>query len=167
MATLLLQDKTYYDVDIKKLAHTMANYKTIILVTFMVLAFFGRFIYDIWNYRTLIPLAAFAASLCVFLIPWGHSVYPGLLSIQFVLSFSLFLEGLSPMMVDYVQNKSKGLANSYNSIVSGIPYIMYSFLYVYILDWTNSLLYPIYIIAGINFLIFIYLAIFVKNVKAP
>ena len=103
-STLLLQDKTFYDVDIKDLAHTMANYKTIVFGTFTLLALFGRFIYQTWSYRTLIPLAAFVASLCVFLIPWGHSVYPGLLLIQFLLTFSPFIEGLSPMMVDYVQN---------------------------------------------------------------
>lgn len=164
---MLLQDKTYYDVDIKELAQTMANYATIILVIFMVLAFFGRFIYEIWNYRTLIPLTAFVATICVFLTPWGRSVYPGLLSIQFLLSFSLFLEGLNPMMVDYVQNRSKGLANSYNSIVASLPSIIYSFGYVFVLNYTHSLLFPIYITGGLNFFIFIYLAIFVKNAKKP
>ena len=141
----------------------MANYKTITLVILIVFGFFGRFVYDLWNYRTLIPLTAFTSLLCVILLPWGHSVYPGLLSIHFILSFSLFLEGLNPMMVDYVQNRSKGLAISYKLVMSNIPASLYSFCYVYILDWTGSLLYPIYIIAAINFLIFIYLAIFVKN----
>lgn len=108
---LLLQDKEYYQVDIDSLAHTMANYKTIVTVIFIVLSFFGRFIYDTWSYRCLIPLAGF--------------------------------------------------------IAGALPYVLYSFLYIYILDWTQSLLVPIYVIASINFLIFIYLTIFVKNVNRP
>lgn len=70
------------------------------------------------------------------------------------------------MMVDYVQNRSKGLANSYNAIASSLPYILYSFCYVYILHQTNNLLVPIYIIGSICLLIFLYLAIFVKNVQS-
>lgn len=164
-STLLLQDKTYYNVDVDNLANTMATYKTIVYSTFIIFSFFGRFIYDTWSYRTLIPISAFTASLCVFLIPWGHSVYPGLLIIQFILTLSLFLENLNPMMVDYVQNKSKGLASSYNKIMSTLPKILYAFCYVYILDWTDNLLVPIYIIACINTWVFIYLLIYVKNVK--
>lgn len=71
------------------------------------------------------------------------------------------------MLVDYVQNRSKGMAISYNHIVGSISSLMYSFVYVYVLDWTDSLLVPIYIIGTINFLTFIYLVIFVKNIKAP
>lgn len=102
--TLLLQDKKYYEVDIKSLARTMASYNTILDVIFIVLSLFGRFIYETWNYRTLIPLSVFVATLAIFLMPWGHSVYPGLLLIQFALSFSLFVLGLNPIMVDYIQN---------------------------------------------------------------
>lgn len=129
-STLLLQDKDFYDVDLHSLGRTRATFKTIIGVLLILLSFFGRFFYEVWSYRTLIPMVMFVASASVFALPWGQSLYPGMLTIEFTLLFSLFVEGLNPMMVDYLQNRSKGLALSYNHIIACIATVTFSFGYI-------------------------------------
>ncbi len=87
-------------------------------------------LYDKYGLHLVTAFSTFTVALCVFLLPFGHSVFPGLLCIQTVLNSATIIALFSPMLVVYVADQSKGLAGSYSMIVGALTNILFNFGYL-------------------------------------
>ncbi len=71
---------------------------------------------------------------------------------------------ISPLVVDYVDDTTKGLAGGYLQLTAGISALIYSFVYLSLAEHIN-LMYICFIAGGVCFLAFLYMMIFVIDVK--
>lgn len=81
-------------------------------------------LYDTVGRKPILFVSIIMAGGCLILMPYTGSVYPGLLLSRCgVASSSSAILG-SPLLVDYVHNKSKGVAVALLSLVSGMSIII-------------------------------------------
>ena len=93
----------------------------------MPMLFISGFIYDNLGRRAPIIWVFFIVAVMIAIYPFGGSVYPGLLLIRICLLNALDIQSTSPLLVDYVEQSTKGLAGGYIQAVVCLSAIIFSF----------------------------------------
>ena len=162
-ATILLQDKEYYSVDEDDLGEEFGSVITYTTIVSLPLVFLGGFVYDKMGRRYPMIVTIFIISVTVSLFPYGGSVYPGFFLIFVVNDIALEIFATSPILADYVEKSTKGIAGTYLQLGIGIGALVFSFGLLEIAEEVD-LAYVSYATGIVCFCVFIYQVIFVKDV---
>lgn len=135
---------------------------TYISIITLPIQFVAGFILDTCGRRATLSLCGFIAATMLAILPYGHQLYPGLLLIKTILLASLEIMVISPLLADYVHDRTKGLAGGYIQLSTGVSATLFSFGLLQIAEHVD-LAYVCWIAGGIAFLISIYLLIFITD----
>ncbi len=158
--TLLLQDRHYYEVDEHELGQVQGNYKSIAIFVSLPFIVFSGYLFDRCGPKLVLGMATFVMTVCAFTLPYGETPIPGLLVIHSIIHIGSSVVSASPLLVTYVDDRSKGLANTYNFLVGCLSNNVFTFGFMQLAKMI-PLFYISVIAGGISFLIFIYVSVFV------
>lgn len=96
------------------------------------------------------------------ILPYGQNLYPGLLVINSILLAALEIMVISPLLADYVKDRTKGCAGGYILLATGLSSTLFSFGLLQLSE-SVDLAYLSWIAGGIAFLISIYCLIFISD----
>lgn len=120
----MLKDPDYYDIDVKVLAE---EYSNLSMYTDLTILFFRPFlglILDINGRKWPIVLSMIASGIYCVLLPNLKNLYPGLYLTKVGEHLFLMLSMEAPLIPDYVDKDSIGLASSYTEVVMHIGTIV-------------------------------------------
>ena len=89
--------------------------------------FVAGFVIDKCGRRATLSTCAFIAAAMLAILPFGHHLYPGLLLIKAVQFSALEVITISPLLTDYVEDKTKGMAGGYMQLTSALSSVLFAF----------------------------------------
>lgn len=158
---LYYQDPRYYNVHIDRLGESVSLITLIVQIAQIPFHFLVGFLFDAVNTRLVVFLGLTFLISCTLLFPWGGDLYPGALLLETGMAFGTILSH-PPLIVDHVDNRTKGIAYSYSAVAEGIGGIYSSFFLMQIVQ-SFDLLYGTFILAGSLLLLALYLLCSLKN----
>lgn len=158
---LYYQDQRYYNVEMDRLGEAVTQIALIVNIAQIPVHFIVGYLFDAVNTRLVVFIGQTLLIACIFLFPWGHSLYPGALLFEMGIAFSSNLSH-PPLIVDHVDNRTKGLAFSYSAIAEGIGGIYSSFFVMQIVE-SYDLLYGTIVVGATLLLFSLYLLCNLKN----
>jgi MFS family permease len=102
----ILESPQYYDVaatNVGKVAGDIGFYAEICVVVFDL---FLGIIFDTFGRRIPLVIGYMVCGACIILMPFGGSVYPGLLLLRIFISLGLIPSANTPLLPDYVMEES-------------------------------------------------------------
>ena len=160
--TSILTSRSYYHIDARIAGAFTGNlnfYTELYQITAEVLV--GSF-HDLFGRRIMMLLGYALIGFGVFLYPYSGEVYPWLFLVRICLAQGLTQIIVNPLVNDYVQDATKGVATAYGAIFGGLGAI-FSMLF---LLWLASHvpLETVFLISGsLTLLSFIYSFFFLRN----
>lgn len=126
--------------------------------------FIGGSFHDLFGRKLTIFFGLVIGALSVAVQPWLTTIYPGVLITKLILSIGLAGPSATPLVADYVKNRSRGLASAYKGLSAGIGVIFGMFV---LFSLTNEMSYKesYAIAAGVTILLAFFLLFGVKNTK--
>lgn len=163
--SFILTDHKYYDVPEDKIGTIEGNVayqgEAFVIVTSLVtgplLDTVGRKIPVIIGYMV--------AGIAIFLIPCFTSIYPAFLILRTLICMGTVIGLNLPLLPDYVQKGSLGLANAYNEVVITIAFILASTGLYDINDYISDQKYVYFGFGGSIIVIALFLIYGIKDIK--
>ena len=122
----ILKDPNYYNIKEKELPQKLGTIGTYTEVINIILECFLGVIFDTFGRKLPIIIGFFLAALSIGGIPLFKSLFPSYLILRSLISVGICIAGNAPLMPDYVQKESMGLANGYNEVVITCAFIFAS-----------------------------------------
>lgn len=113
----ILKDKNYYDVNKDELGSDLGKIGMWAEVVTLVFYFFLGPIFDTFGRKVPIVLGFLLVALSIALIPMCRSLFPAFLILRTCISLGTVIGMNVPLLPDYVQKESMGLANGYIEVV--------------------------------------------------
>lgn len=115
--SFIVKDSRYYNIPKENLAYLLGTL-TFIAELFLIPShlLLGSLM-DSVGRKWPTAIGLFISGFCMMMIPLGRSIYPTLCILRVLIALGILCSQNSPLLADYIQKPSQGLANSYSNIV--------------------------------------------------
>ena len=163
--TILIQDKNYYQISKEELGTVSGSFTTYTTIITLPLTLMSGIILDNCGRKVPISLLCFLAAAMLAILPYGGDLYPGLFVIRTLLMIGLEIIVVAPLLADYVDHSTKGLAGGYIQLALGVQTSIFSFVFLQLAE-SIDLAYISWMAGALALLISIYSSIFILNMYA-
>eukprot|EP00347_Sterkiella_histriomuscorum_P002032 403369737 len=113
----IIQSNDYYNIDEKVVGNVLGTLSFYSEIAVIISDFGIGLLMDLMGRKYPIIIGLFISGISIVVIPYGTQIYPYLCIFKVLVAVGVLPAMNSPLIPDYIEKRSQGLANSYSNIV--------------------------------------------------